>query len=365
MVLFKKRQSVDQSTLGPTSTGGGSTTGHNGGRGQLPMLQFPDSIRYNILCVFGEFVGTFLFLFFSFAGTQVSMTPKPPDGSPPNTSNLLYSSLAFGFSLTVNVWAFFRFTGGLFNPAVWNELILVFIILRLTITGHPRTLCDWRNAPLRGLFVFPAQLVGGIAAAGVVSCLFPGPANFGTRLGGGTSISQGLFIEMFLTAQLVLVIIMLAVVKHKSTFLAPVGIGLAFFVCEMVGDYYTGGSLNPARSLGPDVINRSFPGYHWIYWVGPLLGSLLASGFYKLLVFVRWQNINPAQDLEEWEAKLRKGSTAPSEHTVTDQGHGQDQRQFYADVPRSNGGNEVPHPNSGNEVSGAQMRRELPPDEQV
>lgn len=88
---------------------------------------------------------------------------------------------------------------------------------------------------LRGLMVFPAQLVAGIAAAGVVSALFPGPLNCATRLGGGTSISQGLFIEMFLTAQLVLVIIMLAVVKHKSTYLAPVGIGLAFFVCELIG----------------------------------------------------------------------------------------------------------------------------------
>jgi aquaporin related protein len=89
--------------------------------------------------------------------------------------------------------------------------------------------------PIRGVSVFVAQLVGGIAAAGVVSALFPGDLNCGTRLGGGASISQGLFIEMFLTAQLVFVIIMLAVVKHKSTFLAPVGIGLTFFVCEMIG----------------------------------------------------------------------------------------------------------------------------------
>lgn len=88
---------------------------------------------------------------------------------------------------------------------------------------------------IRGLFVFAAQLIGGIAAAGVVSALFPGDINVTTRLGGGASISQGLFIEMFLTAQLVFVIIMLAVVKHKSTFLAPVAIGLAFFVTEMIG----------------------------------------------------------------------------------------------------------------------------------
>lgn len=40
------------------------------------------------------------------------------------------------------------------------------------------------------------------------------------------------------------------------------------------GDYYTSGSPNPARSLGPDVIKAKFPGYHWIYWVGPLLVSL-------------------------------------------------------------------------------------------
>lgn len=97
---------------------------------------------------------------------------------------------------------------------------------------------------LRGVMVVPSQLVAGIGAAGVVSALFPGPLNVSTRLGGGASIAQGLFIEMFLTAQLVLVIIMLAVVKHKSTYLAPVGIGLTFFVAELVGQ-----SSNPGHAF--------------------------------------------------------------------------------------------------------------------
>jgi aquaporin related protein len=87
-------------------------------RTQLPMLQLPQNSRNNLTAVVGEFVGTFLFLFWSFAGTQISNTPKPPDGSNPNPSALLYASLAFGFSLTVNVWAFYRITGGLFNPSV-------------------------------------------------------------------------------------------------------------------------------------------------------------------------------------------------------------------------------------------------------
>lgn len=75
---------------------------------------------------------------------------------------------------------------------------------------------------------------------------------------------------MFLTAQLVLVVFMLAVEKHRSTFLAPVGIGLALMACQITGIYYTGASLNPARSFGPQVIAGTFPGYHWIYCTTPL-----------------------------------------------------------------------------------------------
>jgi hypothetical protein len=41
--------------------------------------------------------------------------------------------------------------------------------------------------------------------------------------------------------------------------------------------------LNPARSFGAAVAAHHFPGYHWIYWVGPFLGSLLAVGFYKVV----------------------------------------------------------------------------------
>ena len=58
---------------------------------------------------------------------------------------------------------------------------------------------------------------------------------------------------------------MLAVEKHKATFVAPVGIGLALFICHLAGIYYTGASMNPARSFGPHVVIREFPGYHWIY----------------------------------------------------------------------------------------------------
>jgi aquaporin related protein len=53
------------------------------------------------------------------------------------------------------------------------------------------------------LVTFSAQIIGAIAAAGVVSGLFPGDLNVRTSLSPGTTLARGLFIEMFLTAELV------------------------------------------------------------------------------------------------------------------------------------------------------------------
>jgi aquaporin rerated protein, other eukaryote len=165
------------------------------------------------------------------------------------------------------------------------------------------------------------QLLGAMASAAIVGALFPGPLAVTTSLSGGTTLAQGLFIEMFLTAMLVFTIIMLAVEKNKSTFLAPVGIGLALFIAELggmhpllclplsiirylftVGVYYTGGSLNPARSFGPCVANRSFPSEHWIYWIGPILGALLAAGFFWFIKAAEYETANPGQDFDDLEA---------------------------------------------------------------
>ena len=78
-------------------------------------------------------------------------------------------------------------------------------------------------------------MLGGIVAAALVSCLTPGDLPVATTLSHGTSTAQGLFIEMFLTAMLIITVLMLAAEKNKATFIAPVGIGLALFVCELAG----------------------------------------------------------------------------------------------------------------------------------
>lgn len=191
---------------------------------RLPILYYlPRGFRAHFVAMCGEFAGTFLFLFFAFSGTQVANTQIQPPKSTEiaqtsNPAQLLYISLCFGFSLVVNAWVFFRISGGLFNPAVTLGLCMV--------GAMPY---------VRGILIAISQIMGGIAAAGVVAALFPGPLKVQTSLGGGASIVQGLFIEMFLTAQLVFTIFMLAAEKHKATFIAPVGIGLSLFIAELTG----------------------------------------------------------------------------------------------------------------------------------
>ena len=192
---------------------------------KLPFLGKPGNpVRNHFIAMCGEFAGTFLFLFFSFTGTQVansqtqgsSASTTLAQGS--NPAQLLYISLSFGFSLGVNAWVFFRISGGLFNPAVTFGMCLVGAL-------------PW----IRGGLIFISQIIGGIAAAGIVAVMYPGPLNVRTSLGAGTSKAQGVFIEMFLTTMLVFTIFMLAAEKSKATFVAPVGIGLSLFIAELAG----------------------------------------------------------------------------------------------------------------------------------
>lgn len=153
-----------------------------------------------------------------------------------------------------------------------------------------------------------------IAAAAVADGLIPGPLTVGNKLSDGVSIVRGLFLEMFLTAQLVLTIYFLAVEKHRATYLAPIGIGTAAFIAHICGTNYTGTSINPARSFGPDVIT-SFPGYHWIFWLGPFMGSLVAWGCYTILKWLEYQTANPGQDAPHIDL-ANKEAQAPTDADV-------------------------------------------------
>ena len=123
--------------------------------------------------------------------------------------------------------------------------------------------------PIRGLLLFPAQMLGGMVAAGLVRCMFPGPLTVNTTLASGTSVAQGLFIEMFLTCELIFTVLMLAAEKSKATFIAPVGIGLALFVAELAGMFP--GSLGNSYVMvliyyRRSLLHRRLPQSHSVLW---------------------------------------------------------------------------------------------------
>ncbi|KAF8224164.1 aquaporin-like protein, partial [Tricholoma matsutake] len=228
-----------------------------------------------------EFVGTAFFLIIGLGGIQAATAENLSSERPAsNVQQVLYISTSMGFSLLVSAWLFFRITGGLFNPNVSLALLLVGAI-----------------KPIRFTLYCIAQLLGAIAGSAILRGLTSKSLSVNTFLQSGTSTTQGVFIEMFITSTLVLSVLMLATEKHQATAFAPVGIGLTLFACHLFAVYYTGASMNTARSFGPAVVTGFSTPDHWVYWLGPFLGSLLGSAFYatiKQQVYHYW-TLNPDQ----------------------------------------------------------------------
>jgi len=85
--------------------------------------------------------------------------------------------------------------------------------------------------------------------------------------------------------------------KHDSL---PVKFGLVIIALVLPGAKYSGGSMNPARSLGPALLSGNFTS-HWVYWVGPLTGSVIASVIYKTFLAEVKPKVSalPSQETEE------------------------------------------------------------------
>lgn len=158
---------------------------------RLPWTMWMNSNAKNHFVAFvGEFVGTTMFLFFAFAGTQVANIGSNASSEENTTTGeatgfsptvLLYISVVFGFSLMVNVWIFFRISGGLFNPAVTFAMLLCRAI-----------------SPIRASLLLVAQVAGSIFSSFLVSVMFPTSFNVRTTLSSGTGLARGVFIEAVL-----------------------------------------------------------------------------------------------------------------------------------------------------------------------
>lgn len=96
----------------------------------------------------------------------------------------MFVSLSYGMALLTSAWVLYRVSGGLFNPALTLGLVLAGAL-----------------PPMRGLILFPAQVLGATCAAAVVDCIAPIAISVvQTTVAPDTSIAQGLFLEMVSTA---------------------------------------------------------------------------------------------------------------------------------------------------------------------
>jgi len=216
-----------------------------------------------------EFFGTF-WLVFGGCGAAVLDAAFPGLG-------IGFAGVALAFGLTVLTMAFAigHISGCHLNPAVTLGLVA------------------GKRFPAKELIPYwIAQVVGGVAAGGVLYIIASGKSGFSLSGGfasngyadhspGGYSLMACLVAEIVLT-MFFLLIIMGATDKRAPQGFAPIAIGLALTLIHLIGIPVTNLSVNPARSTGPAVFVGGWAIHQlWLFWVAPLIGGALGGGIYK------------------------------------------------------------------------------------
>ena len=218
-----------------------------------------------------EFFGTF-WLVFGGCGAAVLAATFPAVGI-----GFVGVALAFGLTVLTMVYAVGHISGGHFNPAVSVGLVV------------------GKRFPASDLLAYViAQVVGAIAAAGVLYIIASGSASFDVHAGfasngygvnspGGYSMLAGFVAEVVLTA-FFLIVIMGSTDERAPKGFAPIAIGLCLTLIHLVGIPVTNLSVNPARSTGPAVFAGGWALQElWLFWVAPLIGGAIGGGIYKAL----------------------------------------------------------------------------------
>lgn len=173
-------------------------------------------------------------------------------------------SLAFGFVVTAMIYALGHLSGAHINPAV--------------------TLGLWsaRQFPAAGTVPYIlAQCSGAVAASIILRSTFGQVGNLGATLP-RIPTSSAFAVEWLLSFVLMFVIMGAITNRRTGVDLAALMVGLTVGFCALVGGPITGGSMNPARSLGPALVGGHWRG-HWIYWLAPITGMMVGAQVYLLL----------------------------------------------------------------------------------
>ncbi len=218
-----------------------------------------------------EFFGTF-WLVLGGCGSAVLAAAFPNVGI-----GLLGVSLAFGLTVLTMAFAIGHISGCHLNPAVSVGL--------------------WAGGRFPAGKLLPyiiAQVLGAIAAGGVLYIIASGKAGFDVAAGfasngygdhspGGYSLLAALVCEVVMT-MMFLIVILGATDKRAPQGFAPIAIGLCLTLIHLISIPVTNTSVNPARSTGVALYVGGWAiAQLWLFWIAPIIGALLGAVVYRFI----------------------------------------------------------------------------------
>ena len=218
-----------------------------------------------------EFVGTF-WLVLGGCGSAVLAAAFPGVGI-----GLLGVSLAFGLTVLTMAYAIGHVSGCHLNPAVSLGL--------------------WAGGRFPAKDLVPyivAQVLGGLAGAGVLYLIASGKAGFDLAAGfasngygahspGGYSLTAALVCEVVMTMLFLLIILGATDARAPQGF-APLAIGLGLTLIHLISIPVTNTSVNPARSTAVALFVGDWAiAQLWLFWVAPIAGALLGAVAYRFI----------------------------------------------------------------------------------
>ena len=173
-------------------------------------------------------------------------------------------ALAFGLVVCIVIASSGHLGGAHINPAV--------------------TIGFWsvRRFPTRDVVPYIiSQCLGAVAASAVLVWLLGPVGNFGATVP-ALSVARSFAVEAGYSAILAFVIMGVATDERTPAAVAPFAIGATVFAGALVTGPLTGGSFNPALSLGPAIVGGVWT-THWLYWLAPIVGIVGAMHLYEAL----------------------------------------------------------------------------------
>ena len=216
-----------------------------------------------------EFIGTFALVFFGSVSVTIFF---PITGLASPAATFIGVALAHGLILMVMVYAIGAISGCHINPAI-------------TITAVALRKLDFDD----GIGYIVAQVLGATVAGLAHKLILPGNGaltSFGSPAPSayiGQSDVMAVLIELIITFFLMFSVYAVLYTNNVPTGASGLLIGMTLTADILIAGPLTGAAANPARALGPAIVSGSF-GSLWIYWVGPIVGALLAGFVYEYLL---------------------------------------------------------------------------------